>query len=64
MWSPDSSQVIYGILSGGRPASFMRANSDGSGAEERLQLPICRVTLLKRGPPSRRMATVSPSTYR
>ncbi|MBN8634586.1 MAG: PD40 domain-containing protein [Anaerolineae bacterium] len=39
VWSPDSSQVIYGILSGGRPAGFMRANSDGSGAEERLQLP-------------------------
>jgi len=39
VWSPDSSQVIYGILSGGRAGGFMRANSDGSGAEERLQLP-------------------------
>ena len=39
VWSPDSTQIIYGILSGGRPLGFMRANSDGSGEEERLELP-------------------------
>jgi len=37
-WTADSTQIIYGILSGGRPLGFIRAHIDGSG-EERLQFP-------------------------
>lgn len=64
VWSPDSSQVIYGILSGGPPADSCAPTATAAARKNASNSPTSPAISRKRGRPSRLMATASPSTSR